>query len=124
MPAAAGSRRRMWEKAGCSWLCGLNGLRFPAGPVTAGQFEILLRVHFHVLPGGIGMSHGHAGLDHLLQQENQVGLLENGCLAEWLAGELLPRAVEMLAQQRGTRGRESRDAGVFTVRLCRQDAAV
>jgi hypothetical protein len=39
------------------------------------QFEVLLRIHFHIVAGSIRVCHRNSGLDHLLQQMDQIGLL-------------------------------------------------
>ena len=67
-------------------------------PVAAREFEIFLRVHFHVVARRVGVCHGDAGFDHFLEEEDQVGLLEDGRFAKRFAGEVPPRAMKMLAQ--------------------------
>src|SRR5690606_14974773 len=96
----------------------------PRRPVAAGEIEILLRVDLHVAAGGVGVAQDLAGLDHLLQEQDEVGLLEDRRLAPRPAGEAALHAVEMLPQPRGPGGREAGDAGELAVRLGGRDGAV
>lgn len=60
----------------------------PRGPVLPRVFEVLLRIDFDVATWRVDMSHPVPGLDHVLEQVDEVRLLKDLCLTEWLSREL------------------------------------
>ena len=52
----------------------------PGEPVLAGVIEVLLRIDLDIAAGGIDVREGLAGFDHLLEQQDLVGLFEDGWL--------------------------------------------
>src|SRR6185369_14343288 len=108
MPSAAWSRRRRQEKGAGSWR---------ALPLALRQLVILLRVDLDVIAGGIGMRHGYTGLDHFLQQQYEVGLLEYGRLSERPAGMQRTAAVIILAELSRTSCSELGDACELAIGL-------
>src|SRR5689334_4033065 len=86
-------------------------------PVLSRVIKILLRIDFDVVAGRVGVRELFAGLDHVLEKLDQVGLLHRAAVAENAVLEFFLAAKVMLAEAlRASRG-EFRDAREFAVRL-------
>ena len=65
-----------------------------------------------------------AGLNHVLEQVDEVGFLKDLCLAKGLAGKLFTATVVMFSQTGGSVGSELGHAGVFAISLGLRRAAL
>src|SRR4051794_8282009 len=93
-------------------------------PVTASQFEILLRIDFHVFAGRIRVRHFHPVFDHVLQQMDEIGFLEHSSFPEWFGCVLRASLMIPEAKLRRSSGSKLPDARVFTMGLRRGNCAM
>src|SRR5438552_1667769 len=84
------------------------------GPIAASQGVVLLGVDFHVIAARADEMNRDVALDHLLQQQDEIGLLEALRVAPGSFGVIATNAMVMLAKKlRAARG-ETGDADVFS----------
>jgi hypothetical protein len=66
-------------------------------PITPCVFKIFLSIDLDVAPRRIDVGGSSAGLDHVLQEVNEIRLLEQLGFSPGAAGELAAAAVVVLA---------------------------
>src|SRR5262249_38549618 len=84
-------------------------------PMLLNQIEVLLSVHFKIMPFGICMAHLNAVINHLLEEMDEIGFFQTHRFAEGQAGVTLARGSVMGQQLRSAGRGEFGYAGIFAV---------